>query len=115
MNLKAMLDANDVLYSLPLSRQLKDLDVSQGFEVFTKPGEVATEVMLVKEATDLNSLLVITISEHHVHCHCIEFGKVVANNVIIDKTDINLELFKFMTRTEGKVLRQMSSKHLLNK
>ena len=115
MNLKEMLKQNDVLCSLPLSRQIKDLDVSPGFEIFTKPGEVVTEVLLVKELNDLNSMLVITVCEHYVHCHCIEFGQVLANNVIIDKNDINLELFRFMTRTEGKVLRDMSTKHLIDR
>ena len=115
MNLKEMLNDNGVLYSLPLGRQIKDLDVSPGFEVFTKPGEVATEIMLVKEMNDLNSLLVITVSEHHVYCYCIEFGQVVADNYIIDKNDINLELITFMTRTQGKVIRSESTKHLLDK
>lgn len=115
MNLKNMLNDNGVLYSLPLGRQIEGLDVSPGFEVFTKPGEVVSEVMLVKELNDLNSLLVITVSEHHVYCYCIEFGQVVADNYIIDKNEINLELITFMTRTQGKVLRDQSSKHLLNK
>lgn len=115
MNLKEMLNDNGVLYSLPLGRQITDLDVSPGFEVFTKPGEVATEIMLVKEMNDLNSLLVITVSEHHVYCYCIEFGQVVADNYIIDKNDINLELITFMTRTQGKVIRSESTKHLLDK
>ena len=52
MNLKEMLNEQNVLYSLPLGRQLNDLDVSPGFEVFTKPGEVITEVLLVKEMND---------------------------------------------------------------
>ena len=115
MNLKEMLDNNGVLYSLPLSRQIEELDVSPGFEVFTKPGEVATEVMLVKEMTNLNSILVITVSEYHTYCYCVEFGQVLANNNVIDNKDINLELFRFMTRTQGKVIRDQSTKHLLNK
>ena len=115
MNLKEMLDNNGVLYSLPLSRQIKDLDVSPGFEVFTKPGEVITEVMLVKEIRDLNSLLVVTICEHYAHCHCVEFGQLVADNVIIDKDDIGLELFSFMCRTQGKAIREMSTKHLIDR
>lgn len=115
MNLKEMLKQNDVLCSLPLSRQIEDLDVSPGFEVFTKPGEVIGEIMLVKEMNDLNSLLVITVSEHYVYCYCVEFGQTVANNTIIDKKDINLELFRFMTRTQGKVIRDESTKHLLGK
>lgn len=115
MNLKNMLNDNGVLYSLPLGRQIEDLDVSPGFEVFTKPGEVATEIMLVKEMRDLNSILVITVSEHYTYCYCVEFGQVLANNNVIDKKDINLELFRFMTRTEGKVIRDQSTKHLLSK
>lgn len=115
MNLKEMLNDNGVLYSLPLGRQIDGLEVSPGFEVFTKPGEVATEIMLVKEMNDLNSLLVITVAEHHVYCYCIEFGQVVADNYIIDKNEINLELITFMTRTQGKVIRSESTKHLLDK
>lgn len=115
MNLKEMLDNNGVLCSLPLSRQIEGLDISPMFEVFTKPGEVVTEVVLVKELNDLNSMIVVTVCEHYVHCHCVEFGQVVANNVIIDKDDINLELFSFMCRTQGKVAREMSTKHLLDK
>lgn len=115
MNLKEMLKENDVLCSLPLSRQINNLDVSPGFEVFTKPGEVIGEILLVKEMNDLNSLLVIAVSEYNVYCYCVEFGQVVAENVIIDKKDINLELFRFMTRTEGKALRDLSTKRLLDK
>lgn len=115
MNLKEMLNEQNVLYSLPLGRQLNDLDVSPGFEVFTKPGEVITEVLLVKEMNDLNSLLVITVAEHHVYCYCIEFGQVVADNYTIDKNEINLELITFMTRTQGKIIRDESTKHLLGK
>ena len=115
MNLKEMLKQNDVLCSLPLSRQIEGLDVSHGFEVFTKPGDVISEIMLVKEMNDLNSLFVVTVCEYYVYCYCIEFGPVVANNNIIDKKDINLELFRFMTRTQGKVIRDESTKHLLGK
>lgn len=114
MNLKEILDNNEVLYSLPLSRQLKGLDVSPAFEVFTKPNSVVTELVLVKEFTDLNSLLAISITENNIHCLTIEFGETTAN-YNIDKKDINKNLFKFMTNIEGKTLRQMSAKHLLNK
>lgn len=115
MNLKAMLNDNGVLYSLPLGRQIEGLEVSPGFEIFTKPGEVISEIMLVKEMNDLNSILIITVSEYNVYCYCIEFGQVVADNYIIDKNEINLELITFMTRTQGKIIRDESNKHLLGK
>lgn len=115
MNLKEMLNDNGVLCSLPLSRQIEGLDISPGFEVFTKPGEVATEIILVNEIRDLNSIFIVTVCEHYVHCHCCEFGQVVADNVIIDKNDIDLELFRFACRTEGKVIRDMSAKHMIDR
>lgn len=112
MNLKNMLETNGCLCSLALNRNLKGLDISPAFEIFTKPNCVLTEVILIKEFNDLNSILAITVGETHIHCFSIEFGEITRNYNII-KQDINRTLIKFMNATEGAMIRKMSTKHLI--
>lgn len=114
MNLRKMLEENNCLCSLALNRNLKGLDVSPAFEIFTKPNCVLTEVVLVKEYNDVNSILVITIGEHNVHQYQLEYGEITAN-FNIEKDQINRALIKFMAYIEANEIRKMSTKHLLYK